>query len=60
MGAKRKYDKPMTAAQKQKEYEGRLKALGYKRVCFWVHETDIDEVKHAVAQIAEDRENTDG
>lgn len=56
MGRARKYDKPMTGGQRNKEYNDRLKALGYRRLYFWVHEDDVDLVKHKVKQIAEERD----
>lgn len=47
---------PKPGKQRQKEYVGRLKAEGYRRVCFWVHEDDVQLVKDTIAELAEGRE----
>lgn len=44
-------DELKSGAERQKEYEKRMRSDGYKRLCFWVHETDETEVKDAVNAI---------
>ncbi len=53
-------DKVTSGAERQKAYEGRMREDGYKRMCFWVHETDETAVRNAVNAIIYSGEKTDG
>lgn len=46
-----------TQAQRQREYEIRMRDGGYSRLCFWVHTDDAQSVKDAVNNIIYQEKN---